>query len=218
MATSGIVGGGLPIAAGLALAKKLDGGDAVCFTTFGDGAVSIGAFHEALNLAALWKLPLVLICQNNQWGEHTAYRDYAPVESVQARASAYGVDADRVDGFDPLACLHAMEVATARARSGGGPTLLEFVTYRLAPHSAAAAASYVPKEELEQALLREPVPRFREWVVENGVMSQTEVEELQARVGKLVDEAFDFATSSQPPAIDERLTDVFASPSAGAIA
>ena len=218
MATSGIVGGGLPIAAGLALAKKLDGGDSVCFTTFGDGAVSIGAFHEALNMAALWQLPLVLICQNNQWGEHTAYRDYAPVESVEARAAAYGIAADRVDGFDPLACLGAMQAATARARFGGGPTLLEFVTYRLAPHSAAADASYVPKEELDQALLREPVPRFREWVVDNGVMSQAEVDDLQTRVCALVDDAFDHATGSQPPAMDEMFADVYASPSAGAIA
>jgi pyruvate dehydrogenase E1 component alpha subunit len=210
MATSGIVGGGLPIAAGLALAKKLDGQQGVCFTTFGDGAVSIGAFHEALNFAALWKLPLVLICQNNQWGEHTAYRDYAPVDTVCDRASAYGLAAARIDGFDPVACWQAMNTATQRARDGGGTTLLEFVTYRLMPHSAAGDASYVPKDELAEALRREPVPNFRRWLADTGQLSQAELTEIEAQADLLVKDAFEFALASSPPPVTERLTDVYA--------
>ncbi len=209
MATSGIVGGGLPIAAGLALAKKLDGRQDVCFTTFGDGATSIGAFHEALNFAALWDLPLVLICQNNQWGEHTAYRDYAPVESVCDRAAAYGVASARVDGFDPVACWQAMGIATRRAREQGGPTLLEFVSYRLMPHSAAGDASYVPKDELDEALRREPLPNFRQWLLDTGQLSPAELAEIQARADSLVEDAFEFALASPAPAWAERLSDVY---------
>jgi acetoin:2,6-dichlorophenolindophenol oxidoreductase subunit alpha len=209
MATTGIVGGGLPIAAGLALAKKLDGRGEVCFTTFGDGATSIGAFHEALNFAALWKLPLVLICQNNQWGEHTAYRDYAPVESVSDRAAAYGMPAIRVDGFDPVACWQAMTAATHRARTGGGPTLCEFVTYRLMPHSAAGDASYVPTDELAAALRREPLPNFRRWLAETGQLSEAELTEVQEQATVLVEDAFEFALASPPPDSAERLTDVY---------
>jgi acetoin:2,6-dichlorophenolindophenol oxidoreductase subunit alpha len=215
MATSGIVGGGLPIAVGLALAKKLDGQGAVCFTTFGDGAVSIGAFHESLNLASLWQLPIVFICQNNQWGEHTAYRDYAPVESVQARGSAYGITCAQVDGFDPVACWAAMDDATTRARSGDGPSLLEFVTYRLAPHSAAGDASYVPTDELEEAMRRDPVPNFRQWLLDQEVLGPEQLASIETRARELVDDAFEFAMSSPSPTLDERFTDIYSSATTG---
>jgi pyruvate dehydrogenase E1 component alpha subunit len=209
MATSGIVGGGLPIAAGLALAKKLDGGQDICFTTFGDGATSIGAFHEALNLATLWQLPLVLICQNNQWGEHTAYKDYAPVGSVCDRAAAYGIRAARINGFDAVACWQALKAATDLARDQGGPTLLEFVTYRLMPHSAAGDASYVPKNELVEALKREPLPQFRQWLLDHDHLTQEDLDEIQAEAGALVEDAFAFARSSAPPASSELMADVY---------
>ncbi len=114
MATSGIVGGGIPIAVGLALAAQLDGEEQVALTTFGDGATSIGAFHEAMNMAALWDLPIVFVCQNNQWGEHTALDEYAGNPLLAERARSYGMKAVRIDGFDPI--------ATVRGRSvGGGP-------------------------------------------------------------------------------------------------
>src|SRR5712672_1771259 len=167
MMTTGIVGSGVPVAAGLALAAQLDGGDRVTAVTFGDGATSIGAFHEAMNLAALWDLPLLFLCQNNQWGEHTSIAAYAGSIDLRGRAESYGMAAVRVDGFDPLTTLSVLRDAVATARSGNGPVFVEAVTYRLTGHTGTADYSYVPAEELEAALARDPAPTFRDWLVNN---------------------------------------------------
>lgn len=216
MATSGIVGGSIPIAAGLALAAKLSGEGGVCFTTFGDGAVSIGSFHEAVNLAAILKLPLVMICQNNQWAEHTPYRDYAPVDTVAERAAAYGIVGERIDGNDVLACLAAIAAATKRARDGEGPTLLEFMTYRMTPHSAAGDASYVPAEELSRARELEALPTYRSWLLSSQLMNQDEIDAIRMNTMSLVNDAFDFAINSPFPSADELMTDVYGGAATGA--
>ena len=135
MITTGIVGAGLPIANGLGLAEQLRGTDKVCVCNFGDGATSIGAFHEALNLAAVWKLPVIFVCQNNQYAEYTSLAEYTLTKDFSKRAAAYEMTGVRVDGTDPVAVHEAATAAVARARSGEGPTLIEAVCHRLQGHS-----------------------------------------------------------------------------------
>lgn len=210
MATTGIVGSGLPIAVGLATAAQLDGRGAATVVTFGDGATSIGAFHEAMNFAGLWQLPLVFVCQNNQWGEHTRITDYAANPDLAARAAAYSIPGQKVDGFDALAARDALDAALERARAGEGPTFLEFVHYRLTGHTGTADFSYVPSHELEAALERDPAPTFRRWLLDGGHLSEAEVNGLEEQARTVVDEAFAFAEGCDLPGPDELYTDVFA--------
>jgi pyruvate dehydrogenase E1 component alpha subunit len=210
MATTGVVGSGLPIASGLALAAQLEASDRVVMVTFGDGATSIGAFHEAANLAALWRLPLIFLCQNNQWAEHTPIADYAGSTRLSDRARSYGLTAERVDGFDPIAVWRSVSQAAERARGGDGPTFLESVSYRLTGHSGSADYSYVPKSELEAAMARDPAPTFRAMLLADGYATPIELEDLEARVRAEVTEAYEFALAGTDPAETEVLADVFA--------
>jgi acetoin:2,6-dichlorophenolindophenol oxidoreductase subunit alpha len=212
MATSGIVGGGIPIASGLGLAAQLDGDGQVVVATFGDGATSIGAFHEGLNLAALWNLPVLFVCQNNQWGEHTALRDYSPVATMAQRAEAFGMRSVTVDGFDAVQTLAAVERAVTDARTGSGPTLLEFVTYRLTPHVATADMSYVPDDELDAAMRRDPVPSFRAWLLDQHLVSASDLDGIDQRAATDVDHAFGTAATAAAPDPAGLFDDVFADP------
>jgi acetoin:2,6-dichlorophenolindophenol oxidoreductase subunit alpha len=209
-ATTGIVGSGLPIAVGLALAAQLDGSESVVAVTFGDGATSIGTTHEALNLAALWRLPVVFLCQNNQWGEHTPIAEYAANPDLAHRAAAYGMRAEKVDGFDPIATWRTLRAAAAHARAGDGPVFVEAVTYRLTGHSGTADYSYVPADELAAALARDPAPTFRRWLTDQNLVSADRLDELDAEAAREVDDAFAFAEASPAPGPEELLTDVFA--------
>jgi acetoin:2,6-dichlorophenolindophenol oxidoreductase subunit alpha len=215
LTSTGIVGSGIPIAVGLGIAAQLDGpssGDTsrAVVTTFGDGATSIGAFHEGMNMAALWKLPVVFLCQNNGWGEHTPIADYAANTDLAERARTYGMTAVKVDGFDPIATAEALREALDRGRSGGGPTFVEALTYRLTGHSGSADYSYMPADELAAALERDPVPTFRRKLLTSGQLSETDLAGLDAEVVATVDDAFAFAQAS--PAVDgaTRYRDVFA--------
>lgn len=211
-ATTGIVGQGLPLAVGLAMATQLDGESRSIVTTFGDGATSIGTYHESMNFAALWKLPIVFICQNNQWGEHTAIADYAPDVELAKRAASYAMPTQRVDGFDPIASTRAIREAVERARAGGGPTFLEFMHYRLTGHTGTADFSYVPKDELAAAMERDPAPNFRRWLAERGIFDDDALTEIERRAQADVDDAFTYAEASpfpDPATID---SDVFADP------
>jgi TPP-dependent pyruvate/acetoin dehydrogenase alpha subunit len=209
-ATTGVVGSGLPIAVGLAMAAQLDGNGSATVVTFGDGATSIGAFHEAMNFAGLWKLPLVFICQNNQWGEHTRIADYAANPDLAGRAASYNVASERIDGFDPLACHAAIHSAVERARRDEGPTFLEFSHYRLTGHTGTADFSYVPEEELRAAMERDPAPTFRRWLRSRGLMSEQQLEEIESRAAAEVADAFEFAQMSDLPVADELYEGVFA--------
>ena len=211
-ATTGIVGAGLPIAVGLAMAAQLDGKGSATITTFGDGATSIGSFHEAMNFAALWNLPLVFVCQNNQWGEHTPIEKYTASGDFAARAASYNMVTEKIDGFDPLACLAALQTAIDRARRDEGPTFIEFVHYRLTGHTGTADFSYVPKDELARAMERDPAPTFRKWLLENGHFDEAELQEIETEVKAYVEDAFSFAENSSHPEPDELYTDVFADP------
>ncbi len=210
MATTGIVGAGLPIAVGLGLAAQLDGSRHATVATFGDGATSIGAFHEAMNLAALWELPIVFVCQNNQWAEHTALSDYAANTDLAARAAAYGMRSTSVDGFDAIATWRTLRTAVTIARAGLGPTFVECRTYRLAGHTGATDYSYMPAAELESALRRDPAPTFRTWLLSAGIFESAELNALDRRADETVEDAFQFALDSQEPDREQLLQDVFA--------
>lgn len=209
MVTTGIVGGGLPIATGLALASQLQGSDRVTVVNFGDGATNIGAFHEACNLAGLWKLPVIFCCQNNRYAEHTAFEDGTSVDRIADRAAAYNMPGVRVDGNDPVAMYGAAKQAIERARAGEGPTLIEAMTFRFFGHQMSDQNEYMKPGELDDRRAADPVLRFRAWLIDNGVLSVAEIEAIEAHAKAEVDAAVQFAIESFPPDLSEGLTDVY---------
>jgi TPP-dependent pyruvate/acetoin dehydrogenase alpha subunit len=209
MVTTGIVGSGLPIANGLGLASKLRGTDQVTVANFGDGASNIGAFHEALNLAAVWDLPVVFVCQNNHYGEHTPYTWTSNAPRVSDRAGAYAMAGVTVDGNDPIATYNAAREAVARARAGEGPTLLEVLTYRFFGHIMSDDMEYMPKPEREAAMAADPVPRFRQWLIDDDHFREGDLAAIERQVEESIDDAVDYALNSPDPAPEELYTDVY---------
>lgn len=214
MVTTGVVGGGLPIAVGLGLAATMAGTDRVAVANFGDGATSIGGVHEAANLAALWELPVVFVCQHNQYGEHTRFADYTRTAHLADRFATYGMHAETVDGNSVLAMYRAAGEAVARARAGGGPTFLECRTYRLDGHAFGTPTGYMDAEELARARAEEPVGRFRRWLTGTGGVEDTVLSAIEEEAAAAVAAAVAAALDSPPPGEDELLTDVFSSPAA----
>jgi TPP-dependent pyruvate/acetoin dehydrogenase alpha subunit len=211
MVTTGIVGGGLPIANGLALASQLRGDDRVTVCSFGDGASNIGAFHEALNLAALWKLPVIFLCQNNTYGESTRYEKSTPVDSIAKRAASYKMPGVTVDGNDAAAMWRAAGEAVARARAGEGPTLLEAMTFRFMGHFVGDPGAYIPSDEYLEALTRDPMPRTRAAVIASGAATAQELAALEQELHAQMDDALEFAQQSSLPDVREIDTDIYAS-------
>ena len=209
MVTTGIVGSTMPIANGLAWASQIKGDGRVTVASFGDGAANIGAFHESLNLAAVWKLPVIFVCQNNEWGEHTAYDKTSNVR-VADRAAAYGMAGERVDGNDPFAMYGAAREAIDRARAGEGPTLIEAMTYRFFGHVFGDQDAYMDKARKAEAMANDPVPRFRAKLIETGVASEDLLAAMEAEIETQIDEAVEFALASPFPGVEELERDVFA--------
>lgn len=209
MVTTGIVGGSMPIANGLAWAAQLRGEDRVAVATFGDGASNIGAFHESLNLAAVWKLPTIFICQNNRWGEHTRYEKATSATRIADRAVAYGMPGIHVDGNDPIATYKAVSEAVDRARGGGGPTLIEAVTFRFHGHVFGDAGKYIPPAELEAAIAADPYPRFRARLIADGLATEDQLAAIEAGCETALDEAVEYALASPYPGPEEANTDVY---------
>ena len=209
MVTTGVVGSGLPIANGLAWASKLKGTDQVTIVNFGDGASNIGAFHEALNLAAVWELPVIFICQNNRYGEHTRYEWATSATQVAQRSVAYEMPGVTVDGNDPVATYWAASEAVERARSGGGPTLVEAMTYRFWGHIFGDNMRYMPPEERKAAMDADPAVVYRKWLLDGGHFSEAELAEVEAAVAARIDDAMQFALDSPPPGPEELYTDVY---------
>jgi 2-oxoisovalerate dehydrogenase E1 component len=210
MATTGIVGAGLPIANGLALAAQLQGTGRVTVVSFGDGATSTGAFHEALTLAAVWRLPVVFVCQNNQYAEYTALAEYTRNPHFADRAAAYGMPGVRVDGNDPVAVYSAAGEAVERARRGDGPTLLEAVTHRLQGHAFGSDEGHMDKAALEAARKAAPVPVFRARLLAEGLASEAELATIDAAAKAEVASAIEAARNAPVPAANQLYTDVFA--------
>lgn len=180
LGANGIVAGGIPIAAGAALAYRMRGEDKVVACFFGDGATNEGAFHEGVNLAAIWKLPVVFVCENNKYGMSFSTEKSMAVAHVSDRAAAYGIPGVRVDGNDVDEVHDAMSDALDRARAGDGPTLLESVTYRWKGHSKSDKNLYRTKEEISEWRERDPIVRFETRVRESGVLSDAEVESVRS--------------------------------------
>jgi pyruvate dehydrogenase E1 component alpha subunit len=205
-----IVGSHLPIACGAAWSAKLRGSGQVAVAFFGDGATNIGAFHEALNLAAVWKLPALFVCENN------LYMEYTPIASVTAvaqpaadRAPAYGLPAEVIDGNDVVAVWEATSRAVERARAGNGPTIIEALTYRQYGHSRADPAKYRPQEEVDEWLKRDPLTLLAERLRGDGV-AEDALQERRDRAQKVVDAAVEAAKAAPPPDEATALTDVWA--------
>ena len=211
MVTTGVVGSSMPIANGLAWASQLKGDGRVSVATFGDGAANIGAFHEALNLAAIWKLPTIFLCQNNRYQECTAYEDSTPIERISDRAAAYGPNmvGVTVNGNDAEEMWTAMRDAVNRARAGDGPTLIEAMTFRYMGHYFGDQAPYIPKEELEAEMAKDPMPRIRQQVLDSGIATEADLEAIQAEIDAEFDAAVAFAKESPEPELDEIYKDVY---------
>jgi TPP-dependent pyruvate/acetoin dehydrogenase alpha subunit len=200
----------MPIANGLAWASQLSEDGRVTVAYFGDGASNIGAFHESLNLAALWKLPVVFVCQNNQYGEHTAYAKATSATRIADRAVSYAMPGVRADGNDPFEMYSVAGEAIERARAGGGPTLIEAMTFRFNGHLLGDADGYMDKTRKKDAMEADPVPRYRARLIADGVALEEQLLEIEARVDRDIREAIEFALASPYPDLIELRRDVYA--------
>jgi pyruvate dehydrogenase E1 component alpha subunit len=209
LGANGIVGGGLPIAVGAALSAKKRGAGAVAVAFFGDGANNEGAFHEALNLASIWKLPVVFVCENNQYAMSTAMARATAVANVADRAVAYGIPGVMVDGNDFAAVVEVAFEATDRARAGDGPTLIEAKTYRTRGHSRSDRNRYRSRDEIEAWKARDPITRFEKEILSFGLATEDEVAAIAAEVEKEMAEAVAAASASPWPAIEDLTRDVY---------
>src|SRR5512141_752117 len=206
----GIVGGHIPLAAGVAWAIKYRKGDQVCVCFFGEAAVNIGAFHEALNMASLWKLPAVFVIENNRYGMGTAISRSTANEDVVARAAAYRMHGESVDAQDVFAVRDAMGRAVEQARKEGRPTLIEMRTFRFMGHSMSDAASgtYRSKEELEESMKRDPILLLHDLMRSEGQLSDGEFSKMDEEQKAIVQDAWDFADASPEPPLENLMTDV----------
>jgi len=210
LGANGIVGGGIPIAAGAGLAYQLQGIDRVVVSFFGDGATNEGAFHEAVNLASIWKLPVIFLCENNKYGMSFSTEKSINVETIAERSAAYGIPGVTVDGNDVEAVHEAVTTAVERARTGQGPTLVESLTYRWKGHSKSDKNLYRTKEEIAEWRDKDPIGRFETLVVERGVLSAEDVEQVRAAATNDVRDAARRANAAPDADPDDLLDAVFA--------
>ncbi len=214
MGSYAIIGAHLPVAAGAAWSAQYRGTGQVTVCFFGDGTTNIGAFHEALNFAVIWKLPVVFVCENNLYMEYTAIEDVTAVENPAAdRAEAYGLEPILIDGNDVDVVYEAAGVALDKARKGGGPSLIEAKTYRHGGHSRADPGKYRPDEELQGWLARDPIPTYRERLTSLGIEDES-LEAIESETDAAIDAATEVARNSPPPPVDIAHIDVWADGSA----
>jgi len=210
LGATAVVGAGLPIAAGAGLSIKLKGTDQVVACFFGEGASNQGTFHEGINMASVWKLPVIFVCENNLYAMGTRQSIVMAIENIADRAVAYGILGVVVDGNDVLAVYEATQKAVERARKGEGPTLIECKTYRHKGHSRADPATYRPKEEVQGWLRKDPILRFKEKLLEMQIITEKEADHIQQETAKAVEDAVKFAIESPFPAAEEALEDIYA--------
>jgi pyruvate dehydrogenase E1 component alpha subunit len=203
-----IVGGGLPVSIGLALADKMLGRKNVTACFFGEGAAAEGEFHESLNLAALWQLPVLFICENNLYAMGTALDRSESETDIHAKAAGYRICSQSVDGMDVVAVEAAAREAAAAVREGRGPHFLECRTYRFRAHSMFDPQLYRKKEEVEAWMQHDPIPRFRDWALSAGEIHASHVEEMEAEVAREIDQAVAFAEAGSWEPVADLLKDV----------
>jgi len=209
LGANGIVAGGIPIAVGAALtSKRLNTGKVVlCF--FGDGANNEGAFHESLNMASVWKLPVVFVCENNKYGMSTSIERSTAVESIADRAAGYSMPGVTVDGNDFNAITEAVDAAVERARSGGGPSLVESLTYRWRGHSKSDRNRYRTREEIDDWMSKDPIVRFTSFLIEHDVLTEKESAAIEADVKSEIAASIEFAKTSPAPIVGDVSRDVY---------
>jgi pyruvate dehydrogenase E1 component alpha subunit len=210
LGATAVVGAGLPIAVGASLSVKLRKTDQVVACFFGEGASNQGTFHESINMASIWKLPVIFVCENNLYAMGTRQSTVMAIENVADRAVAYGIPGVVVDGNDVLAVYEATQKAVERARKGEGPTLIECKTYRHKGHSRVDPAKYRPKEEVEEWLAKDPIKRFKEKLLQTNTLTESEIQQIEKEVSDEIEEAVKFAMESPYPAPEEALEDVYA--------
>jgi acetoin:2,6-dichlorophenolindophenol oxidoreductase subunit alpha len=204
-----VVGAHLPIATGFGFAAKFQGTEDVCLCFFGDGTVNIGAFHEALNLAAIWRLPVIFLLENNLYGEYSPVARTTPIEELHKRADSYAMRNERIDGNDVEVVYERVGEAVGGARAGEGPTLIEAMTYRHKGHSRTDPATYRPEEEVEEWLARDPIPALEEKLLGQGV-EQVEIDAIRKTAEATVAEHRDRAIEWPDPPVEARLDHVYA--------
>lgn len=208
--TFAIVGAGLPVTNGAALTAQLKKTGAVSISIFGDGTPNIGAWHEAVNLAAVWKLPSVFICENNLYGEYSAYADTAPVANVADRACAYNIPGVIVDGQDAELVYAAVKTAVDRARAGEGPTLIEAKTYRYMGHSRTDPATYRPAGELDTWKQRDPIGILAKRMIADGQLTEAKLGQMRTAAQEAVQQATEWAMNEPNPAVESLFEDIWA--------
>ena len=210
LGASAVVGAGLPIAVGAGLSVKLRKTSQVVACFFGEGASNQGTFHESINMASTWKLPVLFVCENNLYAMGTRQSTVMNIENIADRAVAYGIPGVSVDGNDVLAVYEVTQKAVEGARKNEGPTLIECKTYRHKGHSRVDPARYRPKEEVEEWLAKDPVKRFKEKLLQTNVLTEDEVQKIEKEVSAEIEEATKFAMQSPYPKPEEALEDVYA--------
>lgn len=211
LGANGIVGAGIPIACGGGLSAQVRGTDRVCICFFGDGAANQGTFHESLNLASIWRLPVIFVAENNQYAQTTPQKYHMNVKSISERAAAYGMPGVTVDGNDVMAVYETVREGVRRARAGAGPTLVECMTYRLRGHYEGENMGYRTQAEVEEWKKRDPIERFRQQLIKTGAVTEEEAKEIESACLKEVEDAVKFAHESPWPKPEETLEDVYVS-------
>jgi len=211
LGANGIVGAGGPLACGSALMAKQKGTDQVTICFFGDGAAEQGTMHESMNLAAIWKLPVIFVCENNGYAQTTPAHYHCAAKDIADRATAYNIPGFTVDGTDIFAVHEAAGEAIARARRGEGPSLLECKTFRFYGHFEGDNLSYRTEDEKARNQARDPIEAFKKRILERGLLSGPEMADIDARAAQSIEAAVKFAEESPYPALEELLTDVYVS-------
>lgn len=199
LGANGIVAGGIPMATGVGLSIKLRGSDQICLVIFGDGAANTGPFHESLNLASIWDLPVIFLCENNQYAMSMPVSRACNIEYISQRACAYNIPGVTVDGNDVLAVYDAVLSAAEKARAGEGPTLIESITYRWRGHSRSDRQLYRTREEVKEWQAKDPIPRFARRLIKAGYLTDEGIESIRQRAYQQIEEAVIFAENSPDP-------------------
>ena len=210
LGANGIVGGGIPLATGAALQLKRRGSTGVAVSFFGDGATNQGSFHESLNLASLWKLPVIYVCENNLYGEFTPQDKHQPIRDIARRADSYAMTGEIADGNNVLDMLRITSEAADKARAGKGPTLIEAKTYRHRGHYEGDIGRYRSAEEVEEWMAKDPILRLETELLQDSGVDQEELDQVRSDIEEQLAAAADFAEASPHPQPEEALEDVFA--------
>lgn len=210
LGSNGVVGGGIPIAVGAGLSMQMQQKNNVVACFFGDGAINEGSFHEALNMASIWQVPVIFICENNMYGMSSAIGDMTNIDQLSERAVAYGIPGVTIDGNDVLVVKETMERAVERARNGAGPTFIEAKTYRFKGHSKSDKQLYRMEEEVEAYKKRDPLIQLEQKLLHVAIEAADRIKAIHHTVQREVEAATEFATVSDEPGIDELYKDVYA--------